>query len=145
MALFPQINFPDIIQTPILPYDKKSPLWDFETGCFLQDESGKWTVTEDETLILAQLARLMLMTERGMYEIHDFNFGCDILSIIGYDKNYVLSRLSKLIKEALSTDNRFKDVQITVVSNVEENIILELRILTYRGQQIIQTVNVGAA
>lgn len=144
MSLLPQINFPDILQVNVESLPKKCLMWNFDTGDFQMTPTGKLRVSEDEKEILEQLAAVSLMTERGMYAIHDFNFGSDIHSVIGFDRGYVEARMSKLVREAL-TDRRFVDCQVSVESYDGESVILNIRIRTYNNQVINEMIPLGAS
>lgn len=142
MPIIPQINFPDLIQVTEGEQGRKCPVWDFETGDFQKSISGRIIVTQDERTILGQLARASLLTQRGAYAIHDFSFGCDILSIIGYDSNYVRTRIPKMVREALN-DVRFAGAAVSVSEEEDEGVRVDVNIQTYRGQTLNEVLSFG--
>ena len=79
-----------------------------------------------------QAVYLILSTERYQYIIYSWDYGVELLDLIGKPVPYVMSELQRRIKEALTQDDRITDVvdfefeqhgkqlhtKFTVVSNV---------------------------
>lgn len=51
-----------------------------------------------------------LMTERGVYDFYDDNYGLQTFDLIGKEYGYVVSKLQRRIKETLMLDDRITDV-----------------------------------
>lgn len=90
---------------------------------------------------IAQAVYLILSTERYEFIIYSWDYGVELVDLIGQPMPYVMSELPRRIKEALIQDNRIDDVKdfafeqhgkrlhttFTVVSNVG-NISTELEV-----------------
>lgn len=64
----------------------------------------------DEIKALTQSIYKILITKRYKYEIYNWNYGMEIDDLIGMPKEYVKIEIEKRIKDALSIDDRIKDV-----------------------------------
>ena len=81
---------------------------------------------------LKQAVYLILSTERYEYPIYSWDYGVELLDLIGKPMPYVMSEIPRRITEALTQDNRVEDVvdfefkttgkkihvKFTVVSNI---------------------------
>lgn len=88
-----------------------------------------------------QAIYLILSTERYQYLIYSWDYGIELLDLIGKPMPYVIAEVPRRIKEALIQDNRIEDVidfefekkgkqlhvKFTVVSNIG-NIPTELEV-----------------
>lgn len=95
----------------------------------------------DDLDAIKQAIYLILSTERYQHIIYSWDYGVELLDLIGKPMPYVMSELPRRIKEALIQDNRISDVidfefkqqgkqlhtTFTVVSNVG-NISTELEV-----------------
>ena len=86
----------------------------------------------DDLEAIKQAVYLILSTERYQCLIYSWDYGVELMDLIGKPMPYVLSELPRRIKEALVQDNRISDVtdfeferhgkiihaKFTVVSNV---------------------------
>lgn len=86
----------------------------------------------DDLDAIKQAVYLILSTERYQSLIYSWDYGVELIDLIGKPMPYVLSELPRRIKEALTQDNRISDVtdfefdkqgkklyvKFTVVSNV---------------------------
>ncbi len=59
---------------------------------------------------LAQAIHLILSTERYKFIIYSWDYGVELVDLIGEPMPYVMSELPRRIKEALIQDNRINDV-----------------------------------
>lgn len=96
----------------------------------------------DDLDALKQAIYLILSTERYQHIIYSWDYGVELLDLIGKPMPYVMSELPRRIKEALIQDNRISDVinfefkkqgkrlhtTFTVVSNVG-NIATDLEVV----------------
>ncbi|WP_250278894.1 DUF2634 domain-containing protein [[Clostridium] colinum] len=64
----------------------------------------------DEIKSLKQAIYKILLTKRYKYEIYDWNYGMEIDDLIGMPKEYVKIEIENRIIDALSIDDRIKDV-----------------------------------
>lgn len=95
----------------------------------------------DELTAVAQAAYLILATERYKHPIYSWDYGVELVDLIGLPMNYVISEVPNRIKDALIQDDRIKDVvdfefeingkklnvKFTIISNVG-NIPTELEV-----------------
>ena len=95
----------------------------------------------DELDSVAQAVYLILSTERYEYIIYSWDYGIELIDLIGKPMPYVMAELPRRITEALTQDNRIEDVvdfefetkgkrlnvKFTVVSNIG-NIPTELEV-----------------
>ena len=59
---------------------------------------------------IVQAVYLILSTERYKHIIYSWDYGVELLDLIGKPMSYVIADLPRRIKEALLTDNRITDV-----------------------------------
>lgn len=72
--------------------------------------SGRIDGYTDELESLAQAVYLILSTERYQSIIYSWDYGVELLDLIGKPMPYVMSELPRRIKEALTQDDRITDV-----------------------------------
>ena len=64
----------------------------------------------DDLDAINQAIYLILSTERYAYPIYSWDFGVELVNLIGKPMSYVMSELPRRVKEALTQDNRIEDV-----------------------------------
>lgn len=64
----------------------------------------------DELGAIMQAVYLMLSTERYQYPIYSWDYGVELIDLIGKPMPYVMSELPRRITEALTQDDRIEDV-----------------------------------
>ena len=64
----------------------------------------------DDLDAIKQAIYLILSTERYAHIIYSWDYGVELIDLIGKPIPYVMSELPRRIKEALIQDNRIKDV-----------------------------------
>lgn len=64
----------------------------------------------DDLEAVVQAVYLILSTERYKHIIYSWDFGVELVDLIGKPMPYVMSELPRRIKEALTQDNRISDV-----------------------------------
>lgn len=64
----------------------------------------------DDLDAIKQTIYLILSTERYAYLIYSWDFGVELVNLIGKPMSYVMSELPRRITEALTQDNRISDV-----------------------------------
>lgn len=78
---------------------------------FNDDELGRVSGYADELDSVTQAIYLILSTERYKFLIYSWDYGIELLDLIGKPLNYILSELPRRITEALLTDDRIKEVK----------------------------------
>lgn len=98
----------------------------------LPENSNRISGYVDDLEAVAQAIYLILSTERYEYLIYSWDYGIELVDLIGQPMPYVISELPRRITEALTMDDRIDDVidfefkqkgkqlytTFTVVSNV---------------------------
>lgn len=64
----------------------------------------------DDIEAIIQTIYLILSTERYKYPIYSWDYGVELLDLIGKPIPYVMAELPRRIKDALTQDNRIDDV-----------------------------------
>lgn len=64
----------------------------------------------DELDAIMQSIYLILSTERYQYIIYSWDYGVELIDLIGQPMPYVMSEIPRRITEALTQDNRIEDV-----------------------------------
>ena len=59
---------------------------------------------------IIQSVYLILSTERYAYVIYSWNYGVELIDLIGKPMPYVMAEVPRRIKEALTQDDRIEDV-----------------------------------
>ncbi len=139
----PSINIQDIVRKTAREgfIRGKDPIFDFNTGDFLRNESG-FLVSDNGFRAIQAWSRKALVTERGFYQIYGFDFGSDIHSIIGFDSTYVSSRIRKMIEEALKIDSRIESIVISDMNLVNSALKVNIQIITEIGEAINETITI---
>lgn len=57
-----------------------------------------------------QFIRKVLSTDKYAYEIYDWYYGNEILSLVGMPYDYIVTECSRIVNEALTVDDRILDV-----------------------------------
>lgn len=65
----------------------------------------------DDLNAIQQAIYLILSTERYMYPIYSWNYGVELVDLIGKPMPYVMSEIPRRIKEALTQDSRINNVK----------------------------------
>lgn len=73
-------------------------------------ESDRINGYTDDLEAVKQSVYLILSTERYKHIIYSWDYGVELLDLIGKPMPYVMSELPRRIKEALIQDNRISDV-----------------------------------
>lgn len=131
--VFPVTNIPAVIRD-IDPASRSihAPLWDFAVGEFQMSEDGKIIESIDSSETFGQLVQMMLITRRGVFPIYDFEFGTDVFELIGQLSDFVLARINRVIRESLN-DERVINITISVVSQEDNALVLDIRVIDSRG------------
>lgn len=124
----------------ILTEEITEPVYPSKTYKIVFDKDRiKGYTTELDAII--QAVYLILSTERYQYIIYSWDYGVELIDLIGKPMPYVMAEVPRRITEALTQDNRIEDVvdfefetkgkklyvKFTVVSNIG-NIPTELEV-----------------
>lgn len=102
--MLPNNDFTEVIGTDGEAMPNKTYRLDME------EKRIKGYVTDDIEAV-KQAVYLILRTERYDHIIFSRNYGTELKELFGREKNYVLPMLVKNISEALTADDRIKDVK----------------------------------
>lgn len=67
--------------------------------------------TIDEREAVMQFIQKALSTDKYAYEIYDWYYGNQLQKLVGHSKDYAITRIPNIIKEALLVDDRITDVR----------------------------------
>ena len=73
-------------------------------------ESDRLSGYADDLEAIKQAIYLILSTERYKHIIYSWDYGVELLDLIGKPMSYILSEIPRRITEALTQDNRITDV-----------------------------------
>ena len=65
----------------------------------------------DDLNAIVQSIYLILNTERYRFPIYSWDYGIELIDLIGKPMSYVMSEIPRRVKEALIQDNRISDVK----------------------------------
>ncbi len=135
--VFPVVNIPAVIRQNIsaFPTSIRAPLWDFATGEFKMSGEGKIVESTDPSDTFGQLVHVMMIVRRGVYPIYDFEFGTDIYDLVGHNADLVLARINRVIRDSLNNE-RIVGVTVSVVSQDDHALVLDIRVIDNRGSTI---------
>lgn len=71
---------------------------------------GRVKGVSDDADALLQAVYLILSVERYQYPIYSYNYGVELVDLIGQPKDYVMSEVKRRITEALTQDDRIDSI-----------------------------------
>lgn len=84
-----------------------------------------------------QAIQKILNTDKYSYDIYDWNYGNELLKLVGKDFNYIEVKLPQIIEEALLQDDRIKEITDMEVTQVSiDTVSVSFRVVT-----IFSTIN----
>lgn len=96
--------------------------------------NGRITRKIDELEAIKQAVFKILQTERFENVIYDASYGVELVGLIGKPKEFVKSDIERVIKEALSVDERILGVEnFNIVDDVKENLKIEFKVNSIYG------------
>lgn len=98
--MIPQTITPKITEATIYPSLTYS--LDVDNDCINGKIDGKDSVL--------QAIKKILNTDKYAYEIYDWNYGQQLLKLVGKDFNYVIAEIPRIVSDALRQDDRIKEV-----------------------------------
>jgi phage baseplate assembly protein W len=75
----------------------------------------------------------MLNTERFDYEIYSWNYGIELIDLIGEPKEYVYAELKRRISEALTQDERIEGVDAFSFASKRNEVVVTFTVHTTLG------------
>ena len=123
-----------------------------ETAAWTQGEempSRTWKINWEENRIdgvldgkeaLQQAALLALLTPRFRHLIYSFNYGSELESLIGRNRDYAAAAAPSMAEEALSADNRFLEVKSGSFSAQRDYVKGSVSIKSGGGTVLVETV-----
>ncbi|MDK0901581.1 DUF2634 domain-containing protein [Clostridium perfringens] len=96
--------------------------------------NGRITRKIDELEAIKQAIFKILQTERFENVIYDASYGVELVGLIGKPKEFVKSDIERIIKEALSVDERILGIEnFNIVDDVKENLKIEFKVNSIYG------------
>lgn len=96
--------------------------------------NGRITRKIDELEAIKQAVFKILQTERFENIIYDAIYGVELVGLIGKPKEFVKSDIERVIKEALSVDERILGIEnFNIVDDVKENLKIEFKVNSIYG------------
>ncbi|XZJ78213.1 DUF2634 domain-containing protein [Clostridium perfringens] len=96
--------------------------------------NGRITRKIDELEAIKQAVFKILQTERFENVIYDASYGVELVGLIGKPKEFVKSDIERVIKEALSVDERILGIEnFNIVDDVKENLKIEFKVNSIYG------------
>lgn len=96
-------------------------------------KDGKIVGFIDEIEALKQSIELILCIERYEYLIYSWNYGSELKGLIAKDKDIAESEFKRRVREALSQDDRIKDVDNFIFKYEEDSVLANFTIFSIYG------------
>lgn len=117
---------------------------DLKTDFEIEIQPSKTYKIEDNKIVgfcdnveaIKQTIYCILNTERFDYLIYSWNYGVELKNLIGKQKDYIMSELKRLIKEALIQDDRIEDVTNFEFTNSKNSLNVKFTVQTTDGVNI---------
>lgn len=84
-----------------------------------------------------QAIQKTLSTDKYAYDIYDWNYGHEILKLVGKEFNYIKVKLPQIINEALLQDDRIKEITDFKI----EQINIDTAMASFKVITIFSTLN----
>jgi hypothetical protein len=82
---------------------------------------------------LEQAINIILNVDRYSCLIYDWNFGSELLDLVGKNIEYVKTESKRLIKEALLQDDRIQDVSNFTFEQEKDNLLVSFLVSSIYG------------
>lgn len=99
----------------------------------LDIDRGRIRGMTDEADAMLQAVYLILSVERYQYPIYSFNYGVELVDLIGQPKDYVMSEAKRRITEALTQDDRIESVDGWAFETTKKSVIVTFVVHTIFG------------
>lgn len=98
-------------------------------------ENGRIAGNIDGSDSVYQAIVKILNTDKYAHEIYDWNYGQEILKLVGKEFSYIEVRLPQIIEEALLQDDRVKEVtDFEITQNNMDTVTASFRVVTIFSQ-----------
>ena len=98
-------------------------------------ENGRIAGNIDGSDSVYQAIVKILNTDKYAHEIYDWNYGQEILKLVGKEFSYIEVRLPQIIEEALLQDDRVKEVtDFEITQNSMDTVTASFRVVTIFSQ-----------
>lgn len=104
-------------------------------------EKGRIGGMIDGLEAVKQSASKILQTERFKYLIYSFNYGHELMPLIGRNYLYVQSEVNRIIEEALTQDDRIEKIENVQIDFFEDSITAGFTVVSIYGS-FEQEVNI---
>lgn len=92
----------------------------------------------DDKDAIIQAIYLILQTERYESMIYNWYYGVEFDGLIGKNKDYVTSELQRVIREALTEDDRITEVSDFDITYTDDSALIEFLVQTNIGDITIE-------
>lgn len=93
--------------------------------------------TVDNSDSVFQAIQKILSTDKYAYDIYDWNYGHELLKLVGKEFNYIEVKLPQIIEEALLQDDRVKEITDFEITQLGiDTVSVSFRVIT-----IFSTIN----
>ncbi|MDF2592915.1 MAG: phage protein [Clostridia bacterium] len=99
----------------------------------LDSEKGTVIGYIDSLDAMKQAVYKILNTERFNYEVYSWNYGIELIDLMGEPKEYVYAELKRRITEALTQDERIESVDAFLFSANRNEVIVTFTVHTTVG------------
>lgn len=109
---------------------------------FYDTDNEKINGTVEDIEAVKQAIYFMLNTERYEHIIYSWDYGVELVNLIGMPPDYVEPEAERVITECLKTDNRIEDVTDFEFEYFKKGIHITFRVMTIYGQSIKSEVDI---
>ena len=93
--------------------------------------------TVDNSDSVFQAIQKILSTDKYAYDIYDWNYGHELLKLVGKEFSYIEVKLPQIIEEALLQDDRIKEITDFEITQLSiDTLSVSFRVIT-----IFSTIN----
>ena len=134
MSLFPFISNTDEIKVDNTFPMYKEVAWDFKKNIPII-QNGDFKIVEGNNAIKVWVYKALL-TPRYNYSIYSWNYGSELLDLIGkaYTPSLTKEEAKRLIKEALEINPYILEVEITDINFKDSLLSADIKIVTIYGE-----------
>ena len=126
--MIPNIN---ILATEI--EEVKYPTETYKIEVRTELEEGRIKGYTDDLEAIQQAIYLILNTERYKYLIYSWDYGVELVDLVGKPMSYVMSELPRRVKDALTQDDRIDDVKDFTFEINKKKLHTTFVVVTNRG------------
>lgn len=120
----------EILSTEIEKVEYPTETYKVEVGNVEEDRINGYT---DDLEAIQQAIYLILNTERYAFPIYSWDYGVELVDLVGKPMPYVMSELPRRIKEALTQDDRITDVKDFTFEKHKSKLHTTFVVVTNRG------------